>query len=1264
MTVTVVPGALVPTYQIAGLTPFTTAPGNYVLTVDSSKIVDFANNTGSVTASVAWTEAQTSVNLAVTNTVDNPSPHEGSPVHFTITVNNLGATAATNLSVLDLLPGGLTLISASPSSGSYNTSSGLWSIGQVPAGGSVTLTLLATLNLGTGGQTLKTFASVTAVDQPNTGSTTPVERDVVVQQTASLTISNAASTPLVFENGTFNYLLTLTNAGPASATNVVVSDTLPTSLIPPAGPISGVVFAGNTFTWTIPSLPSGGTATLMIPVTVQPGTIDQTIADTATITGLDQYNPNAGNGSASASVSVRATVTSVVITGPSTRTSPVGSVAAPLVVTFTDPIAIGTLTSSAFALTLNGTTVPIPSNPPLGVTQTGPTTYQITGLDAVTGPVGNYVLTLNASLIQDAGGFAGTGSASATWTTIPSASSATNLAISPDTGVSSTDGVTATGSVTFSGQLASSGSTVAVFDTTTNTDLGNATVVGTSFSLPLSLAEGSHVLRARVALNGTTADAFEAVRVDLTGPTSLVTNSLGLSQTANSFPVKVSFADPGGASSTGVTSIDLYVSANNGPFTLAQTLNFAPAASGTATFTFAGLDRNLYAFHAVAHDLAGNVEAKPSSVIEASTSVPDLNPPVTHVLSSSPSYSFAPFPASNFSGLAPSSYANGVFTLRWAGADPDQSSGTPPGSIAKVNIYAVIDNSSFILIGQPAGGTPDANGVYSGTLTYQAQADGVAHTYAFYSVGVDDQQKKQYAPQGGPASPDVTFANITYNAPFGIQQFNVQEGIAGRSYIRYLDVNFNQGGTPLQTLAAGIAGPNANSFVELLWYGEGLNANSIPQGSVNLFNGSTASVVVAGHDLSIDFGPNGLTSLLTENGVAGTGSPSKAFGDGWYALAIDPTGNPSNHQVYWLTFFRLLGDIDGDGVVTGPYTAAGTDAALVYNAQGQTGVLLNSDVDGSGAVNSKDLTYTVGAKGHAVGSTPPTNFPQFQLIDGNTGRPGPSLVTQEQVQALLPLAVDAWSAAGLDPADVRKLKGAQVRVADLGGSILGFEAAGVIEINQTAAGSSWYLDAATGDAPLFGLSGPGGERIAGLGSPAAGRIDLLTVLEHELGHIVGLPDNATPGDLMDITIGAGVRRSPTAADVARVARGSSLATGLAPSALSAPTPWAIVPIGPGLAPSGFDAPTGTLLSGDMRPLSRPSSATIDAALESIVGMADPSGDNPKPVASPTPASSSGSPVAVIGRTKAGKARIIQAATPHPTPLTTATTSKKAPRPSL
>ena len=85
----------------------------------------------------------------------------------------------------------------------------------------------------------------------------------------------------------------------------------------------------------------------------------------------------------------------------------------------------------------------------------------------------------------------------------------TNLAITPDTGVSSTDGLTDTGSITVSGSLAEGGLFVDVYDATTSTDLGKTAVSGTTFDIPLALAEGTHqlLLRASDGLGETSAQA-------------------------------------------------------------------------------------------------------------------------------------------------------------------------------------------------------------------------------------------------------------------------------------------------------------------------------------------------------------------------------------------------------------------------------------------------------------------------------------------------------------------------------------------------------------------------------------------------------------------------------------------------------------------------------------------------------------------------------------------------------------------------------------
>ncbi len=63
----------------------------------------------------------------------------------------------------------------------------------------------------------------------------------------------------------------------------------------------------------------------------------------------------------------------------------------------------------------------------------------------------------------------------------------------------------------------------------------------------------------------------------------------------------------------------------------------------------------------------------------------------------------------------------------------------------------------------------------------------------------------------------------------------------------------------------------------------------------------------------------------------------------------------------------------------------------------------------------------------------------------------------------------------------------------------------------------------------------------GLAARRRVEVDLLTVLEHELGHVIGLSDNAQAGDLMDITLGLGVRRAPTAADLALIGQATIVA---------------------------------------------------------------------------------------------------------------------------
>ena len=88
-------------------------------------------------------------------------------------------------------------------------------------------------------------------------------------------------------------------------------------------------------------------------------------------------------------------------------------------------------------------------------------------------------------------------------------------------------------------------------------------------------------------------------------------------------------------------------------------------------------------------------------------------------------------------------------------------------------------------------------------------------------------------------------------------------------------------------------------------------------------------------------------------------------------------------------------------------------------------------------------------------------------------------------------------------------------VADLKGSILGLSSAGLVLVDSNAAGWGWFVD----DTPMADEEFSASESTEG---QAATRMDLLTVLTHELGHILGLDDdyagvqNAVMHGMLDI----------------------------------------------------------------------------------------------------------------------------------------------------
>jgi hypothetical protein len=136
-------------------------------------------------------------------------------------------------------------------------------------------------------------------------------------------------------------------------------------------------------------------------------------------------------------------------------------------------------------------------------------------------------------------------------------------------------------------------------------------------------------------------------------------------------------------------------------------------------------------------------------------------------------------------------------------------------------------------------------------------------------------------------------------------------------------------------------------------------------------------------------------------------------------------------------------------------------------------------------------------------------------------------VTEEEIQGMLAAAIQRWVASGLAGEQLNLMRGAEVRVRDLGGDLLGLAGGGTITLDDNAAGHGWFADPTPLEDEEFRAADHVFAALAD--GPAAGRMDMLTVLMHELGHLAGLDDIDPAGAsdrLMTESLPADIRRLP------------------------------------------------------------------------------------------------------------------------------------------
>jgi uncharacterized repeat protein (TIGR01451 family)/gliding motility-associated-like protein len=170
-----------------------------------------------------------SSDLSVTKTVDNNSPIELSTIFYTITVTNNGPDNATNVSLVDNLPNGVTYVS-DDSSGAYNPGSGIWTLGDVADGAVKTLIIEAIVNLGTSGQTITNTTSNLSLNQTDIDASNNIGSVAIVpvrETDLSLVKSFVDNTGAPNYGNLKTFELIVSNSGSSIATGVEVTDLLP-----------------------------------------------------------------------------------------------------------------------------------------------------------------------------------------------------------------------------------------------------------------------------------------------------------------------------------------------------------------------------------------------------------------------------------------------------------------------------------------------------------------------------------------------------------------------------------------------------------------------------------------------------------------------------------------------------------------------------------------------------------------------------------------------------------------------------------------------------------------------------------------------------------------------------------------------------------------------------------------------------------------------------------------------------------------------------
>ncbi len=225
---------------------------------------------------------------------------------YTITVANGGPSDATAVTLTDNWPAGFVQGTISPTQGSCSPVGAgpdfTCALGTIAAGASATVSVDYSVpaSLGSGVQTETVSVASSVVDPDPTDDTATDTTTVVEQADLSVAKDDGQASVVAGDGVSHAYTITVSNAGPSDADNMVVVDVVPAAMTVgvPSAELAGDCTGsfGNMIRCTLPaSLAVGATWTITVPYTVGAGAVPGAVTNTATTTSDE--NPSGDDGS-------------------------------------------------------------------------------------------------------------------------------------------------------------------------------------------------------------------------------------------------------------------------------------------------------------------------------------------------------------------------------------------------------------------------------------------------------------------------------------------------------------------------------------------------------------------------------------------------------------------------------------------------------------------------------------------------------------------------------------------------------------------------------------------------------------------------------------------------------------------------------------------------------------------------------------------------------------------------------------------------------